>query len=285
MLSALRTPAPTRERILTGWAQERRHGWEAATHSTKLNGSIVTLDGGFKSWLYRFAMRALWALPFGIGAYWRTRRAFIDKLVFNARTCPDGFFLADEGGGQKIAQVWVRRGAGEPVLSDEAVLRDLSRLSVLVLAGGEGDLVREALGRVIRESGVSGEIVTERDVTFLDTTRGQRLRGAAALHDVDGRREPNDRTALLLHEEQKLGQPGDLHLYHPCPPTELSSIGIETLKGYHEDAIQNRVWRGLKGVKGAKYVIVRPDFFVHSVARDLEGLGRNLQSVRAYFEG
>lgn len=63
----------------------------------------------------------------------RTWDAFRDRLVYTHRACPDGIFLLHAGGGRKIAQVWVRKNEEPPWLWDGALLRELSRLSLLVI--------------------------------------------------------------------------------------------------------------------------------------------------------
>lgn len=47
----------------------------------------------------------------------------------------------------------------------------------------------------------------------------------------------------------------------PCNREELVRAGVEPMRGYDERSFERRV-----GAK-AKYVLVRPDCFVHSVAR------------------
>ncbi|KAF9895305.1 hypothetical protein FE257_000209 [Aspergillus nanangensis] len=247
MMDRMNTPQPTRERILTGWSQERRHAWEAATLSTKLNGSIVNQTSFWSGWLYATWMRFLWL--FRRGARWRTRRAFKDKLVFNDRTCPDGFFIQQSGGGRKIAQAWVsQRGQGVPQLSDQVFLRDLSRLSIVVLVRSPVDAVQSTLAKVIKQSGIPDEILTEDSITYLDVSK-------------DG----------VLGEEYDVA-------WRPCSGSELQDIDITPISGYQKEAIQNRL------PPSTKYILLRPDFFIHSTSTDVSGLQRNLQQVKEYFE-
>lgn len=247
MMSNIQVSASVREHILTGWSQERRHAWEAATLSTKLNGSIVNQRSWLGGFFYRLYMRIIWSLPGGAWSW--TKKAFKDKLVYNSKTCPDGFFLESQGGGRKVAQVWVRRVGEEPRLSDTVFLRHLSHLSILVLVRSPQDIDSASIAEAIRASGVSSMILSTEDITYLD---------------LSGR----------LQAQQETGK----RIYHACPTSELLMEGITTLRGYHEDAIQNRLQ------KGVKYVLLRPDFFIHSVAMDLPGLQRNLGTVREYFE-
>lgn len=65
MMDHLNASPSVREKILTGWSQERRHGWEAATLATKLNGSIVNQTASWSGLFYRICMRLLWLLPGG----------------------------------------------------------------------------------------------------------------------------------------------------------------------------------------------------------------------------
>jgi len=248
MMSKLGLPAHVRERILTGWSQERRHAWNAAMQATKLNGSIVnqrSLVGGL---LYRLCMRVLWWFP--SIAWRRTHMAFRDKLVYNHESCPDGFFLGGRGGGQKIAQIWVRQRGCKPMLSDAALIRNLSHLSLLVLVrGGQRGVSPAEVARLIKEADLPGGILTMEDVTFF--------------HCVGTDNDLGD-PELAVTE------------YYPCTTEELAGEGITPIRGYRPTSVQDRVG------PSATLVLLRPDFFVHSVAADVKGMAENLQKVGDY---
>jgi hypothetical protein len=240
--------AEVREKILTGWSQERRHAWNAAMLATKLNGSIVnqrSMVGGF---FYRIWMKILWWFP--SIEWYRTNKAFRDKLVYNHKTCPDGFFLGARGGGQKIAQIWVRGKPGqEPKLSDAAFIRNLSHLSLLVIVRNGKTVDPADIAQLIKEADLPEGLLTMADVTFFR---------------VDGKRGDLESGVPVAE-------------YSPCTVEELAKDGITPIRGYSPSAVQDRVGRS------ANLVLLRPDFFVHSVASDIKGMAENLQKVGEYF--
>ncbi|EED14951.1 conserved hypothetical protein [Talaromyces stipitatus ATCC 10500] len=244
------TPISVRERILTGWSQERRHAWEIATLATKMNGSIVNQSTFWSGLFFRFCMRVLWAIP-GV-AKWRTQMTFRDKLAYNGQSCPDGFFLEENGGGRKIGQAWLANttdAAVPPQLSDEVIFRDLSRLSILVLVRTSVDIPsKSVLGDVLRISGIPVEVLGEENITYLDISK----HGVP----VSGK---NDQ------------------IWRPCSTNELEAKGIQPILGYNKSAIHNNL------PFSARFVILRPDFFIHSIAGDLDSLRRNLGRVKQYF--
>jgi FAD binding domain len=249
LMSNLKVSPNVQERILMGWSQERRHAWNAATAATKLNGSIVNNRSRFRGLVYRACMRFLWWFP--SIAYFRTHRAFRDKLIYSSQTCPDGFFLEASGGGQKIAQIWVRKQGEEPKLSDAAFLRNLPHLALLVIVRKAEDGDSIAIEEVLRVADLSEHLLTAMDVTLfcLNSSAGESL------------------TKLGIDQET----------YYPCKPSELLEEGITPIKGYHETSVLDRL------CSSAKYVLVRPDFFIHSVAADITELLANLRKVKDYF--
>lgn len=244
VMTRLRLSPQVQTKIMNGWSQERRHAWELATLSTKLNGTIVNQKSFWSGLLYRICMRVLWWIPGG--ATWRTRRAFRDKLIYTEQSCPDGFFLQKAGGGRKIAQVWVHSNEkSQPQLSDDVLISHLSRLSIVILVKSPKDFKPAAIEKVLQKVGLHEELLRFEDISYLDLTREGMTRSTA--------------------------------IYRPCTLEDLEKCGISCLKGYNRDAIQNRL------LSSAKYVILRPDFFIHSVASDLNELHVNLQAVQEYF--
>ncbi|KAK0646764.1 hypothetical protein B0T16DRAFT_327700 [Cercophora newfieldiana] len=250
VMSRLNVSQETQERILTGWAQERRHGWKSALMATKLNGSIVNQRSFFRGFLFRTFMRLLWKFK---SIVWnRTQIAFRDKLVFDHKTCPDGFFLGQSGCGRKVAQVWVRKGGEAPRLSDSALLRNLSHISLLVFVRDKSDsmaVLRGEIAAALKQADLPGDLVTMDDVTFYNVSGGK-------VEDVDVE---------------------SAEVYHPCTTEELAAEGITPIRGYRHTAVQDRF------DSSACFVLIRPDFFVHSVATNGEELLENLRRLGGYF--
>lgn len=101
----------------------------------------------------------------------RTRKAFRDKLIYNSTTCPDRFFLQSAGGGQKIAQVWVQQpGKDLPQLSEEVLLRDRSRIAILVLIRKPFDFDPVAVEGMIEHLKLPREILGSENITHINLT-------------------------------------------------------------------------------------------------------------------
>lgn len=249
MMSKFNFTREVQQKILTGWSQERVHGWKASMQATKLNGSIVNLRSVFVGFFWRLWMRALWWFP--SVAERRTRAAFRDKLVFNSKSCPDGFFLEKAGGGRKIAQIWVRGREGSPRLSDSALIRDLSRLSLMIMVRNPADVSPEAVAKVLEAADLPENLLTMDEVTFYNVT------GSGRTLDI----------SLELGGE----------ICSPCTIEDLAEESIKPITGYSSTAVQDRL------ASSTKFVLLRPDFFIHSAASDLQGLSRNLEDVRKYF--
>lgn len=257
VLSRLDVSKETREKVLRGWSQERRHAWNAAMMATKLNGSIVNERSLVSGLVWRTWLRVLWW--FKAIAWSRTEKAFRDKLVYNRDSCPEGFFLEQMGAGRKVAQVWARRRGEKPVLSDVAFLRDLSGLSLLVLIRDERNRLREQdIERLLKETDLPDGLLTMENVTF---------------YHVDGK---SGKTLLAKDEEagHQEDAPAD---YYPCSAEELEREGIKPIQAYDWTAVQDRLGPSVN------LVLLRPDFFVHSVASTVEELAGNLRKVREYF--
>ncbi|OAL22285.1 hypothetical protein AYO22_07329 [Fonsecaea multimorphosa] len=252
IMSKLDVDPEIQERIMAGWSQERRHAWNAAAQATKLNGSIVNQRSFFGGLIYRACMRVLWWFP-NISRF-RTQRAFRDKLVYNTQTCPEGFFLQGIGVGRKIAQIWVQRLGEKPKLSDEVFIRNISHLSLLVFVRGQDDGNIHDLETVLQRAAVPKQVLTLEDVTFVRFANSER----------------ECSPGLQMQKD---------NCYYPCTTEHLLKQRIHPIQGYRETAVQDRF------SKSAKYVLIRPDFFVHSVAADLPQLSANLEKVTEYFVG
>ena len=178
--------------------------------------------------------------------------AFKDKLVFNHESCPDGLFLGGAHGGRKIAQVWVRQPGEAPILSDAAFMRDLSHFSLLVLVRNSDDVDPAELMELLVEANLPDNILTMDDVTY---------------YHINPHRQG-------LTTSTKLGG----EIYHPCTAEELVEEGINPIRGYSHTAVEDRLPRSVR------FVLLRPDFFIHSAALNTTQLSRNLREVRDYFQ-
>ena len=239
------TPAIQR-RIFEGWSQERRESCDEATETTKRNGRITAQRSRWKAWLHRFVMGSLWLIPFI--RKWISRKAFNDRFKYTMSG--DSCFVGKMSGGVKIPQVWVSNG-GKPCLSDTALMKDFSRFALIVVLR-KGEVIDDAQVRsTIASANIPPGLFTAENVVYLR---------------VDGRSKN-----LLLDSKTTES------IYWVCEEKALEQEGITPIPGYDALTIQRKVGQY------AKYVVVRPDFYIHSVARNESELQSNLMELAEYF--
>ena len=243
LMSRLQVNETIRERILKGWAQERRNACDAATLATKYNGAITNERSLIRSFFHRWFMRILWWIP---GVSFRLSRSMFRDL-FRYRNCPEGFFLPDSGGGKRIAQIWLWKNREGPRLSDGILFRDPSRVALVVIVREPKDFDSAQVEATLKAAALPDSIMTAADITYLPTSR-----------------------SVSSSEEVERS-------YYPCAAVDLLRQGITPVEGYEETALHERLG------SSAKYLIVRPDCFIHSIAADLDRLATDLEAVREYF--
>lgn len=244
-LSHLSVTRSIREKVLTGWAHERRQVCDHATRATKVNGSITNQRNATMAFFYRIVMRLLWCVP--AVARKITRLTLADNFRYQA--CEGGFFLRNRGGGGKLSQIWIQGGKSEPELSDTVFIRDMARLSLIVVVRGDEDN-HAGVEEFIEKGALPDGIFTEDNIIFL------------YLNNSDNTSDDRE-----IPQQQ----------YRPCKHADLVIQGITPLQGYDEMTLERQIG------KETNYVIVRPDFYIHSVASDKKELLENVQEIRKYF--
>ena len=165
--------------------------------------------------------------------------------------CEGGLMLREKGGGYKLPQIWVRRGKGDPELSDEVFISDMGRLALIVIVRGDEQVDEAGVAKFIEGTELPGGILTPESITLLH---------------LDNRKAAPYKS-----------NPSQLK-YRPCSHADLLAEGVRPINGYDEKSLERRIG------KAAKYVIVRPDFYIHSIASDEEELLKNVQEIARYFE-
>ncbi|KAI9835131.1 MAG: hypothetical protein M1819_002500 [Sarea resinae] len=245
-LSQLAVPCSVREKFLTGWAHERRQVCNHATKLTRANGSITNQRSAFLAFMHRILMGILWCVPAIVQNI--TRSTLGD--TFRYEKCEGGFMLRERAGGSKLPQIWIQREGQVPELSDTVFISNMARLALVVVLRGDETADLADVEKSIEKAALPGGILTKESVTFL------RL----------------DSLEASLQDE-KISQ----REYRPCSHKDLVAQGIQPITGYDEKTLERRI-----GI-GAKYVIVRPDFYIHSVASDETGFSENVQEIGRYF--
>ncbi|KAF8854801.1 FAD/NAD(P)-binding domain-containing protein [Acephala macrosclerotiorum] len=246
ILSRLKLTPSLREGFLMEWAGERRQAIDHATRMTKVNGVITNQRSAAKAFLLRCLMRFLWCMPAAVKFI--TRSTLGD--TFRYQDCHGSFALGQRGGGWKLPQIWIQKGEDKPELSDAVFIRDLSRLALIYIVRGYEEVEEKALAECIQKMAFPGEVFTKQNVTFLH---------------IDNEIPDPNKTAVFQEH------------YHTCGAKHLLMHGIKPINGYDEKSLERRVG------KRAKYVIMRPDFFIHSVASNEEELLENAGQIARCF--
>lgn len=172
-----------------------------------------------------------------------TRLAMGD--TFRYQKCDGLFALKEKCGGFKMPQVWIRRGEENPRLSDEVFCQDMSRLSLIAIVEKGDDVDEIGLAKSISRLSLPGELLTEEAIILLCLESGKTFT--------------------------------DQRVYRPCRREELLAEGIVPINGYDVNSLKNRIG------SAAKYVILRPDFYIHSVASTERDLLDNARTIVEYF--
>jgi hypothetical protein len=235
------------ENLLVGWSHEQRQRADESTRATMVNGSIVNRRSSVLAFLHRVMMRLLWLIP-GMPAR-ITGQAFGHST--RLAQCENGFFLPAAGGGRKLSQIWVQNRDGRPQLSDSVIFREESKLALLVLIDDATEVRPAEIKRMVKEADLGDEVLSMSSLTFLC------------------RHPKSDNYAV----------PGEISsaVYYPCTRAQLTQAGIIAIKGYKETSLSTRLG------SAARFIVARPDFFVHSVARSVEEFHQNANDIRKSF--
>ncbi|KAI1767047.1 monooxygenase-like protein [Hypoxylon sp. FL1150] len=238
-----------RDSILKAWARERHEGVRGAATLTSLNGRACNEGDSFLSWLMR---NLIWLV---------NHTHFLPKISdpivsFETRgykQVEDGFFSKKHGGGGRLAQIYVHSKNQTPILSDELIKSVDTVMTLLIVARGSGaDLGAEMLAKLSADLDAEAQaalrtVKLERSVLSEDS-----IRILSADSDTDT----------------------DLRVYSPTPSRRLAEMGITVKKGYSTQNYMARFG------PTAKFVIVRPDLYIFSLASNARELAECLDILR-----
>ncbi|KAM5361083.1 hypothetical protein AU210_011119 [Fusarium oxysporum f. sp. radicis-cucumerinum] len=155
-----------------------------------------------------------------------------------------GFFLTDQHGAGKTAQIWFKMADGTILLSDHIFRESTSILTVLVLGSVTAQEASE-LKQVIDSGELPPNILAENVVILRDD------------------KLPCNSVAAPWISE-----------LFPCRPDDLEKMGVSLLRGYDPASFRRRFH------SSTRYVLVRPDFIVSSQAKSIEKLAGQLGQVK-----
>ncbi|EXK27198.1 hypothetical protein FOMG_16267 [Fusarium oxysporum f. sp. melonis 26406] len=221
-------------------ALERRKLVDDAMTMTMRNGLLLSNKSGYIAAFLGVLGSALGYLPRLRDCI--ARRALMDNDGYAG--VDRGFFLTDQHGAGKTAQIWFKMADGTILLSDHIFRESTSILTVLVLGSVTAQEASE-LKQVIDSGELPPNILAENVVIL----RGEKL--------------PCNSVAAPWISE-----------LFPCRPDDLENMGVSLLRGYDPASFRRRFH------SSTRYVLVRPDFIVSSQAKSIEELAGQLGQVK-----
>lgn len=161
------------------------------------------------------------------------------------------FMIPARGGGWKLPQIWIQTDSGTPQLSDSVFTEDMSRLSLIAIVRGDDDEVDErSISKCLEVNSIPESILGTENIIRLCLGNGNVAE--------------QKRKRLETH-------------YNPCDVDTLANAGIEAIEGYNMNSLEHRIG------KRTKFIILRPDFYIHSLAANEEQLAENVKQIASYF--
>lgn len=155
----------------------------------------------------------------------------------------DGFLSTKHGGGGRLAQIYVEQQNQPPMLSDELIKRADTVMSLLIIVRGSG-------------ADLGAELVAEAK----EALRAVKMERSVLSEDSIRILSPDSGT--------------DAQVFYPTPSRRLAELGITIKKGYSAHNYLARFG------PTTRFVIVRPDFYIFSLANDVEELVECLEMLR-----
>ncbi|PNP74578.1 hypothetical protein FNYG_12083 [Fusarium nygamai] len=240
------------EELLKCWASERRQSINDAAQFSMINGRICNNE---PSLWQRLFFRLLMFLH-GTSVF-RYMDYISHKEKKGFSDVESGFFVKGGTGGSRLPQIHMRsKGQVESFLSDDLLRKENTIFTLVVMSDGkpadQQRLHAEATAAV-QEAGLSSIIANDAIVVY-DAKSGDSSQGRKTLSDTNG------------------------GLGHPmvCSPSQIAAADGHMANGYDSSVFGKRLG------KGAKFAIIRPDFFIFACASDYSGLVNSLESLRGF---
>jgi 2-polyprenyl-6-methoxyphenol hydroxylase-like FAD-dependent oxidoreductase len=237
------SPASADE-TLTTWSLERRQGVDDSTRLTTSNGDLVN---GTEPWS-RSSLRIVFALLSSVPILRTTINPVANADRAGYKSTPSGFFLADYHGGGKLAQIYVETETSPRILSDEIFNRKQTTMTLIVVGQSSPEEVNN-LQTLIHTANIHPSIISDDSIVFYSPR-------------------------LSLMHGQGFSKLSKHQTFFPVPQEQLEKDNA-ILEGYCVDSYLDRMG------KRAKYVIVRPDTIIFSVAKNASELARCLELLKA----
>ncbi|CAH0057995.1 unnamed protein product [Clonostachys solani] len=233
------TASFNKDSLLLTWSRERRHGVDESATLTAANGSLLQTKSHVLRWAVWCANAVMSWMP-------RLRLTLLRGHFSDrdgVRGAKDGFFLEDQGGGIKTAQIFIQGARdGSAELSDHVFRNSNAALTLLVLHHPETEQEWTAIQQAPKRLNLPANFLAAKVVSL------------------------NDKVVDSLQQQPKSTKIQSAHLLTPATAEAVSRAGHKPLPLYDPCGFRKRFQ------VSAKYALVRSDFIIFSQAQTLEEL-------------
>ncbi|CAG9990781.1 unnamed protein product [Clonostachys byssicola] len=228
-----------KDSLLLTWSRERRQGVDEAARMTAANGTFLQTKSQVLRW-------AVWCADTVISWIPRLRLSLLRGHFSDrdgVRGVKDGFFLEDQGGGTRTAQIFIQGACDRSVhLSDHVFRNSNAALTLLILHHPETEQEWTAIQQASKRLDLPSNFLAEKAICLSDKTS----------------------VSLQLQPESKKIQSSQM--LTPATAVEASRAGHKPLPLYDPSTFRKRFQ------SSAKYALIRSDFIIFSQAKTLEQL-------------
>lgn len=230
-------PKTLRDEVLNTWARERRQGVNDGIKLTVLNGDICNNTEPWGVYLLRHAVRLYEKIPLLPAVLPPPPPPLLTDAMGYVST-KDGFFLAEHGGGPKLAQIYMQTVQEELVLSD-TILRVPTVMALLAM--GDDNTAEEdvRLKHLLNNAGLHRSILSEESIVYFCRTK--------------------EKATETWHRSLSR------NIFYPAIAVALA--GKVLRRGYDPDAFVKRL-----GGSSTRYAILRSDGIIFALASSVQEL-------------
>lgn len=221
------------------WSRERRHGVDEAAKMTAANGTFLQTKSLVLRW-------AVWCADALLSWMPRLRLSLLRGHFSDrdgVRGVKDGFFLEDQGGGTRTAQIFVQGARDRSVeLSDHVFRNSNAALTLLILHHPETEQEWTAIQQASKRLDLPANFLAEKAICL------------------------NDKNSVSPELQPESAKIQSSHMLTPATAGAISRAGHKPLPLYDPCAFRKRFQ------SSARYALIRSDFIIFSQAKTLEQL-------------
>lgn len=235
------------DEVLNTWARERRQGVNDGIKLTVLNGDICNNTESWGTYLLRNAVRLYEKIPLLPSVLPPPPPPLLADAMGYMST-KDGFFLAEHGGGPKLAQICMQTVQSEELVLSDTLLRRVPTVMALLVMGDNNTAEKDSrLKRILNEAGLNRSIISEESIVYFCTAKAK---ARAAWH-----------------------RNNSSNIFFPAPAESLTEKVHR--RGYNAEAFMSRL-----GGSSTRYAILRPDGIIFALAKSVQELEECLYELK-----